>query len=1208
MTIDEALAILEVVLEDKSLTDIQEKVFRGCWEERSYPQIAENTAYSEEYIRFVGFELWKTLSKRFGEKVTKKNIHSVLRKQQQKILVDRGNEAQLKTNLPTENLTPKTTNYFQDWGEATDSQIFYGRQAEIERLTNWIASDRCRLIGLLGMGGIGKTSLSVKLAENLQTNFEFIIWRSLRNAPSPDEIITQILQFVSRQQELNFSLNLDSKIAKLMDYLKQAKCLLIIDNLETVLQGQDRSGQYLEGYQGYAQLLRVVGEVSHQSCLVFTSREQPIGMVVQEELISPVRLFRLTGIDIESAKSIFAVKGEFSASETDWNTLVNHYGGNPLALRISAALIQDIAGGNISNTIAFVDRNAFIFDDILDILERQFSRLSDAEKSVMYWLAIYGEPIEFNQLLSDAIYQTERADLFQALVSLQRRSLIEKTTFTYFQQPVISEYVLKKLIEKVTQEIITGEIDLLLSHSLMQAQAKEYIRDAQKRFILQPLGEKLLAQLRSTKALSKQIKQILTRIRRDRPQVSGYAPGNLLNLLNHLKIDLSGYNFSELNVWQAYLADTQLHEVNFASADLSRSIFSETLDGVWSVAFSPDGQRIATGDINCDVRIWQVKDVKQEYVLKGHGGWVTGVCFSPDSQIIASSSGDKTIKLWDLRNSKCFKTLVGHQGWVAGVDFSFDGKTLVSCGVDSTVRVWDVASGTCIHILEGHTDWVRAVAFSFDGQIIASGSNDCSIKIWNAQTGACLATLREHTEQVRSLAFSPISRLLVSGSNDRSIKVWELGQSQSIYTFWGHTSHVRSLSFDATGKLVASGGEDRTIRLWDLDLKKCWKVFPGQESQVWSVAFSPVDRTLASGALDRKLKLWEIETGKCIKTWQGQMNSFWSIAYSPDSKMLAAGCADGTVKVWDLASNKCIKSLSGHGHWVWCVAFSSAQGNRPQNRLIASSSFDHTVRIWNSHTGQCLQSLQGHTTYVHAVSFSRVGTGIGQYVASGSADGTVKLWDVASGQCRRTWESLNGTAWCINFSPDNHLVLVGYDNGTIALWDINTRECYQTWQEHATRVRSLSVSATEVGGSWLVASASDDRTVKIWDLYKGMCLQTLDIDTDQVLSVSLSPDGQKLVTGSDRPPVAKIWDLTTGNCSTVLEGHESWVYSVCYAPSGQAIATGSQDGTIRLWHPETGECLQNLETIKPYAGMNIYQAKGLTAGQRTNLIELGAIE
>ncbi|PSB02195.1 NB-ARC domain-containing protein, partial [Merismopedia glauca] len=1159
---------------------------------------------SGEYIRFVGFELWKTLSKTFGEKVTKKNIHSILRRQQQKIFATQATEAQLKSNLPTENLTLKTTNYFQDWGEATESQIFYGREAEIKQLTNWVISDRCRLIGVLGMGGMGKTSLSVKLTENLQKDFEFIIWRSLRSAPSPDRIITDILQFISRQQELNFSLNIEAKIAKLIDYLKQAKCLLVIDNLETVLQGQDRSGQYLEGYEAYGHLLKAVGEASHQSCLIFTSREQPVEMVVQEGHISPIRLLRLTGLDVEAAKSIFAVKGEFSASETEWNTLVNHYGGNPLALKISASLIKDIAGGNIAETISFIDKNAFIFDDILDILERQFSRLSDAEKTVMYWLAIYGEPVEFKQLLSDAVYQTYQADLFQALISLQRRSLIEKTTTTYFQQPVIGEYVLRKLVEQVAQEIITGEIDLLLCHCLMQAQTKEYLRDAQNRFILQPLAETLLSQLKSSKTLTKQIKKILAKLRRDRAQVTGYAPGNLINLLNHLKIDLSGYNFSELNVWQAYLADTQLHQVNFVNADLSKSIFSETLDGVWSVAFSPDGQRLATGDINCDVRIWQVKDAKQEYVLKGHGGWVTGVCFSPDSQIIASSSGDKTIKLWDLRTSQCFKTLEGHRGWVAAVDFSHDGKTLVSCGVDGTVRVWDVDSGTCLHVLEGHTDWVRAVVFSLDGQIIASGSNDCSIKIWNSQTGQCLATLREHTEQVRALAFSPIDGILVSGSNDRSIKLWDLDTSQCIYTFWGHTSHVRSLSCDATGKLVASGGEDRTIRIWDLNLRKCWKVFPGQESQVWSVAFSPVDQSLASGTLDRKLRLWEVETGKCMKTWQGQMNSFWSIAYSADSKMLAAGCADGTVKIWDLASNKCIKSLSGHGHWVWCVAFSPVEGNRPQNRLIASSSFDHTVRIWNSQTGQCLQSLQGHSTYVHAVSFSHDA----QYLASGSADGIVKLWDVAAGQCRRTWESNSGTAWSVSFSPDNHLLLVGYDNGTIGLWDIHTGESYQIWQEHATRVRCLAISPREVAGSWLVASASDDRTVKVWDLYKGMCLQTLDIDTDQVLSVSLSPDGQKLVTGSDRPPVAKIWDLATGNCLNVLEGHVSWVYSVCYAPNGKAIATGSQDGTIRIWHPETGDCLQNLETIKPYAGMNIYQAKGLSSAQRSNLIELGAIE
>lgn len=1210
MSFEIELAVVRESLKNagkEALKDVEVLVLCGCLEGKKYQDIAENAGYSDNHVRSVGSKLWKNLSEAFARPVSRSNIESAIREEEQRIYGEKEPVSASLAQIPK----PKSTTYNLDWGDAIELPIFYGREAEIEQLSDWIKRDGCRLIGILGMGGMGKTTFAIKLAENVQSNFELLMWRSLRNAPRPEIVITEILQFVSRQPELGTGWSLKAKIAEIIQYFKKYKCLLIIDNLEAVLQERERSGRYLEGYEAYGELLQSIGTASHQSCSIFTSREQPANIVVQESEISPIRLFRLRGLNVEPVRQLFGSKGRFTASDNDWEYIVNHYGGNPLALKILASVLRDLNGGNISKAIPFL-KNSFIFDDILDVLKRQFDRLSEKELIVMYWLAILGEPVELHQISDNVIYQTYATDLANPLLSLRRRSLIEQaslsinqeSTATYFQQPAIAEYALKELVEKVTEEIISGNVNLLVSHSLMQAQAKEYIRETQARFILQPLSEKLLSYFKSSKSLTQHIKRLLAKLRRDRDRTSGYAPGNLLNLLNYLNIDLTGYNFSELSVWQAYLAGATLRRVNFSNADLSKSIFSETLDGVWSVAFSPDGDRIATGDINCDVRIWDVKAAKQEQILKGHSGWVTGVSFSPVGKIVASCGGDKTIKLWDLNTSQCFRTLEGHRGWVGAIDFSSDGKTIVSCGVDCAVRIWDVDSGNCLRILEGHTDWVRAVAYSPDGKTIASGSNDCTIKIWDAETGECLATLEEHTEQVRALTFTPNGSALISGSNDRIIKVWDLNSYQCIHSFSGHTGHIRSLSCDRSGKLVASGSEDLTVRIWDLELKTCWKVFAGQQSPVWSVAFSPKEPILASGTLDRKLRLWDVEAGKCIKVWQGQKNSFWSISYSADSKMLAAGCADGSVKIWDLTAKRCIKSLTGHGHWVWCVAFSPLRGNRLQSKLIASSSFDRTVRIWNFQTGQCLQCLQGHTTYVYAVSFSHDA----RYVASGSADGILKVWDATSGQCLRTWESSNGAIWCVAFSLDDRLVLAGYDNGTIGLWEIETNEPYQTWQEHSTRVRCLSVAGTESGSSWLVASASDDRTAKVWDACGGNSRRTLKVNTDQVLSVSFSPDCQRLVTGSDCPPVAQVWDLATGNCLQTLEGHESWVYAVRFAPNGKAIATGSQDGTVKLWHPETGELLHNLESIKPYDKMNITGAKGLSAAQRSNSIELGAVE
>lgn len=209
MTVDEALAILDAVLQQEHLSDVQELVFRQCWEGRTYQEMAEDSSYDAGYIKDVGSKLWKFLSDAFGEKVTKGNVQSVLRRhyslqepggsgEQKSKKIANGNseglvlssESTLETRSPTAqnlelNPQPPTLPPVLrcDWGEAIDVTTFYGRVEELATLTHWIVSDRCRLILLLGMGGIGKTSLSVKLAEQLQGSFEYLIWRSLRNAP-----------------------------------------------------------------------------------------------------------------------------------------------------------------------------------------------------------------------------------------------------------------------------------------------------------------------------------------------------------------------------------------------------------------------------------------------------------------------------------------------------------------------------------------------------------------------------------------------------------------------------------------------------------------------------------------------------------------------------------------------------------------------------------------------------------------------------------------------------------------------------------------------------------------------------------------------------------------------------------------------------------------------------------------------------------------
>ncbi|MGB5634395.1 MAG: NB-ARC domain-containing protein, partial [Waterburya sp.] len=172
----------------------------------------------------------------------------------------------------------------QNWGEAMCVASFYGRTEELSILESWLLKERCRIVTILGMGGMGKTCLSVRLAKQVQERYDLLMWCSLRDAPPVEEVVAGIIRFFSDEQEtaLDLPKSLKGKITRLIEYLRTSKCLLVLDNIEALLCGEQRAGQFLEGYEGYQDLLRRLGETDHQSNILLTTREKPKQVAVME--------------------------------------------------------------------------------------------------------------------------------------------------------------------------------------------------------------------------------------------------------------------------------------------------------------------------------------------------------------------------------------------------------------------------------------------------------------------------------------------------------------------------------------------------------------------------------------------------------------------------------------------------------------------------------------------------------------------------------------------------------------------------------------------------------------------------------------------------------------------------------------------------------------------------------------------------------------
>lgn len=425
----------------------------------------------------------------------------------------------------------------QDWGSAPDVSIFYGRTEELATLENWILAEECRLVAVFGMAGIGKTALSVKLADQIQSQFDYVIWRSLRHAPSLKDLLDDLLKFLYRRR-VNYPLTeVNDKISQLIAYLRKHRCLLVLDSVEMILQSGALAGQYSEEYQEYGEFFRRLGEEAHKSCLVITTMEKPKEIGLLEGKTMPVRSLALPDLQTVEARQIFREK---SLAEADrWDSLVALYRGNPLALKIVATIIKDLFGGQVSE---FLKQNTLVFGDISGLVQMQCDRLSSLEKEILQWLAIERQPASLSKLRQNMLLPVSQRELLEAVASLGQRSLIEKNSdlseAVFSLQPLLMEYVTTQIIDQVSAEVRevfrtkkTEKFILLRSHALVQSHAPEAVKADRVAQILTPIKDRLRRAFRSESRITEYLTQIQTLLQGEPELEVGYAASNVELLL-----------------------------------------------------------------------------------------------------------------------------------------------------------------------------------------------------------------------------------------------------------------------------------------------------------------------------------------------------------------------------------------------------------------------------------------------------------------------------------------------------------------------------------------------------------------------------------------------------------------------------------------------------------------------------------------------------
>lgn len=448
MTITEVLQLMDKLVEKqtgKHLDDLEKTVVKGLWEGKTYSEIADEHGYnSSNYIGDVSRKLYKILSKqlREGEDVNKFNFRSTIERIYVKSSQVIGVGNNHKFNFCTQTLDqshkdnqqnqPKThtpSNY-HDLTLAPKITHFYGREKELKTLSDLLLQQNTRLLSVLGLPGIGKTTLVKQFLDQNRQHFDILIWKSIKLTPSLDTIINEIITATNPDP-----LIADNQLTQLLKLFSQQKCLIVLDDVQEIFTGQQFTGQYKPQHQDYKTLFTRTTEVEHQSSLILISQEQCQEMHGLDEDLYPVKSLELEGLENTGLLKTQALKDEQS-----WSKLIDLYEGNPRYLKDIASLIKNVYGGKVSEFLA--EDSLILTQDIKFCLSQLFQRLSPAEQEIVITLSQSKEPVSRDDLRQNL--ELSSSDLINGLCSLTRRYLLKKIEgekVVFNLEPVFKEYV-----------------------------------------------------------------------------------------------------------------------------------------------------------------------------------------------------------------------------------------------------------------------------------------------------------------------------------------------------------------------------------------------------------------------------------------------------------------------------------------------------------------------------------------------------------------------------------------------------------------------------------------------------------------------------------------------------------------------------------------------------------------------------------------------
>jgi WD40 repeat protein len=452
--------------------------------------------------------------------------------------------------------------------------------------------------------------------------------------------------------------------------------------------------------------------------------------------------------------------------------------------------------------------------------------------------------------------------------------------------------------------------------------------------------------------------------------------------------------------------------------------------GVQSVAFSPDGKRVAAGTIGGGAYVWdlEARRLIHEFVPSPHQGKIYSVSFSHDGRLLATGSEAGLIGLWDIEKRAMVRNLTGHDDSVLVVRLTRDGRRLASCGRDTTIRLWDAGSGRMQATFQGHSRLVDQLEFDRSESRLFSSSSDGTIRVWDATIETRPVAITGHTGWTNTLAFHPDGRTLSSGGWG-GLFVWDAASGRRLGTI--RTSHYggpAAVAYRPDGGQIAAVGENAFAQIFDANTRRLVRSIDTKFAVCSAVAFSPDGASLIVGDKQGNVQVLDAKSGAPVRRFRAHEGQIVGFSLDAGGARLVTASPGDEVKVWDLAGAReplVIKSAKSSSWPTSHVAVFD-----PSGRRLAVRKENNTVAILDAGDGRVLRALAGHSDEINAMAFSPDG----RRLATAGTDKTVRLWDPDRGEELLTLLGRQGSVSDIAWSRDGrYLAAVGVSEGQI--WD-----------------------------------------------------------------------------------------------------------------------------------------------------------------------------